>query len=103
MDMKLRALIVTAVLAAALGNVSIAEAKKIRNPIERRQHPGRGFWEADHESQKPAAWQKRHFFQHHWKPFWMTPKKAAPAKKKSWGWQRSSRAELHHPGTRRTR
>ncbi|HBJ36932.1 MAG TPA: hypothetical protein DDZ51_19675 [Planctomycetaceae bacterium] len=107
MNPKLRALIVVAVVAASVGNAPIAEAKKIRSTAERRQHPERGFWENDHKQKDNHVRHHQPMIMNHWKSVWSEPKTYKPKThtpaKKSWGWQRSSRAALHHPGTRRTR
>jgi hypothetical protein len=104
MNKRLKMLVMIAVAGSVLGTASLAEAGKIRSTVERRQSPGKGFWDTSHRS---VTRQQRssHF---HWNPFRFLHqhKRYQPATKnsqKSWGWQRSSRAELHHPGPRKSR
>lgn len=104
MNLKFRSLIIVGMLTATLGVASVAEAKKIRSTVERRQQPGRGFWEDDHKSNhRPSTWQSHQsFWNWNGQPKFQSNQNATP-KKKSWGWQRSSRAELHHPEPRKSR
>lgn len=79
---------------------SVADAADIRHPIERRQHPGRGFFERTpskpvyRQNHQPQAWT------HGWLRSHMGTHRPSQPAQKSWRWQRSSRAELHHPSPR---
>jgi len=47
MSNRFRHFVAIASFVAVLSSASLASASHIRNPIERRQHPGRGFFVKD--------------------------------------------------------
>lgn len=105
MKSYLKVLAAVTIAAGILGTTSLAEAGKIRSTVERRQSQGKGFWDTTH---KPIV--RHHYHRTHgqlWNSFRSLHHnktyRSAPKSKKSWGWQRSSRAELHHPGPRKRR
>ncbi|WP_372723458.1 hypothetical protein [Novipirellula sp.] len=88
--------LIAAIAFSFVGGASLAEAGKIRSTVERRHSPEKGFWDSSHHS--------KNVVRHHASPrVHYTPKTHESNSGKSWGWQRSSRAELHHPGPRKTR
>lgn len=101
--MKLQALILIGMSIITIGTASIAEAKKIRSPADRRHRPELGFWENDEKPRQSNTLTRKPIFGNQINSHWTAPKTSGPTKKSSWGWQRSSRAEYHHPGTGRTR
>ncbi|XZE51601.1 hypothetical protein SH139x_003260 [Planctomycetaceae bacterium SH139] len=67
MSKFIRTLAVIVIVGSVAGTATIAEVQKIRSTAERRQHPGRGFWENNrtqtvqrHMVQRPMV-QHRHY------------------------------------------
>jgi len=103
MSKRLKMFLMVAVAGGVIGTASMAEAgNNIRNSVERRLNPGNGFWG---NSPSVNTYQSRSS-QRSWMPFQFfnsnnSYRPATRSNSKSWGWQRSSRAEFHHPGPRR--
>jgi len=98
-NLKLAKWMLAVLCVSLFGLASAADAAGIRHPIERRQHPGRGFFETNNSqkartTQQPTAWTQD----------WLRSQRAvspsSQSGQKSWRWQRSSRAALHHPAPR---
>lgn len=101
MNKRLKMFLMVAVAGSVIGSASLAEAGKIRSTVERRQSPGKGFWDTSH---KPTVRHHRSAIQG-WKPFSFLHQqksyRAAPKKSKaSWGWQRSIQDRRQRPGGR---
>tara|TARA_R110002072_G_scaffold284006_1_gene447811 strand:+ start:28810 stop:29115 length:306 start_codon:yes stop_codon:yes gene_type:complete len=101
MSKRLKMFLMVAVAGSVIGSASLAEAGKIRSTVERRQSPGKGFWDTSH---KPTVRHQRSAVQS-WTPFGFLHQKksyrVAPKKSKAtWGWQRSIQDRRQRPGGR---
>lgn len=103
MSKRVKYALMAAMAFSFIGGASLAEAGKIRSTVERRQSPGKGFWDTSH---KPTV---RHHQQRSHGQFWKSIQslhqnksyRSAPkSNKKSWGWQRSIQDRRQRPGGR---
>ncbi|WP_164103660.1 hypothetical protein [Candidatus Laterigemmans baculatus] len=99
MNKRLRTFVMVAVAGGVIGSAAVAEAGRGYHPAGSRQHTTEGVWKSGYRSTGSQGF---------WHPFrfWdgQPVYRGTPASKGTpWGWQRGSRAELHHGGPRSTR
>lgn len=117
MNRSIKAMVLGVVVSGLVGSASLAHADKPRSTVERRQHPGRGFWESSpqnhvqkHHVQKhasthtlfqgrPLFWNLSRLWQVDRTPV-VRQSATRSSSKSSWRWNRGSRAQFYS-GSRR--
>lgn len=104
MNKRLKMFLMIAVAGSVLGTASLAEADNATRRGVQQQSPRFVTWNvsqpasANHQSAQRSNWQMPLLWNGS-NSYRTSPR----TQRKSWGWQRSSRAEFHHPGPRKNR